>query len=104
MAETKFKWDEKALIRESVEITLPPEVTKSEKIKVRFWEFTRLTLVEFVAEAMDQNFVTKNEETGELTRVPFRTVADGQAELLFKYLAKATKDEQDIEFFRNLDL
>jgi hypothetical protein len=104
MSESKFKWDDKALIPDSIEIVFPTEVTGKEEVKVKFYEFPRPVLVEFVAEALDKNFVTKNEETGEVSRAPFKQVADEQSELLFKYLAKATRDTQDIKFFKKLAL
>jgi hypothetical protein len=100
----RFKWDDKALIPDSVEVTLPAEVTGSEKVKVKFYELSRPDLVGFVAEAIDKKFVNVNDETGDISRTPFKDVEAEQSKLLFKYLAIATKNVHSAEFFENLAL
>jgi hypothetical protein len=113
MGASEFKWDDNALIPDSVEVTFQSkDDDKFKKEKVTFYEFPRLTLVEFVTESMDKKFIEIDAETGQpkrdendiIIRRPFGDVADEQAELLFKYLAKASRDVKDIGFFRDLDL
>lgn len=108
MSETKkFKWDDKALIPDSLDITFPAEVTGGDATTVKQWELSRPDLVDFVAEAMDRNFIKeiKQEDgTVKTERTPFKTVAGDQETLFFKYLAKSSRGTKDEKFYKNLKL
>lgn len=109
MSSNTFKWDDKALVPDSVEVNFP--LPSGGKEKVTFYEFPRMVLVEFIAESMEKKFIEteedgqpKKDENGIIVRRPFGDVADEQSDLLFKYLAKASRGAKDIDFFKEADI
>ena len=109
MSETtkKFKWDDKALIRDSLIITFPIEVTDGDVETVKQWELCRSDLVDFVAEAMDKKFIQEVEQPDGTTiteRLSFESVAEGQEALLWKFMAKSSQGVRDETFYKNLKL
>jgi len=108
MSETKkFKWDDKDLIRDFMDITFPAEVTGGDAETVKQWELCRSDLVDFVAEAMDKKFVQEvlqPDGTTTTERISFRDVAKDQEGLFWKFLAKSSQDVKDEKFYKNLKL
>ena len=110
MSEKKFKWDDTALVPDSVEITFPAEVTGKEAEAVTQYELSRPDLVDFVAEAMDKKFIKEVETEVDgvkqlvTERLPFKVVASDQEVLLFKYLAKSSRGTRDDKFYKSLKL
>jgi hypothetical protein len=111
MSETKkFKWDDKALVPDSINITFPEEITGKEVETVRQWELARPDLVDFVAEATGKVFTKEIEKEIDGVkqmipeRIPFKTVATDQEALFFKYLAKSSRGVKDEKFYKNLKL
>jgi hypothetical protein len=95
----KFKWDDKALIPDAMEITFPAEVTGGDAVTVKQWELGRSELVDFVVEAMDKQFV---DDEGK--RIPFKDVATDQEGLFWKFMSKSSRGVKDEQFYQNLML
>jgi hypothetical protein len=110
----KFKWDDSALIPESVEIHYPVKFAEDgsvlETVTVQHFELARPHLVQFIAEALDKNFVREIEtevdgkKVMESKRVPFKDVEEEQRALLFDGLAKSTRGKKDAKFFEKLSI
>jgi hypothetical protein len=114
MSDSKFKWNDSALVPEVIEVNYPTKFNEDGTVatteNVVHTELVRKDLVEFIAEALDKNFIREvevevdGEKTTKPERIPFKEVEAEQAGLLFKYLAKTTKGKKDAKFFEKLEI
>ena len=103
MAKDEFVWDDSALQPATVDIGYP---TKDGTDKVTHYELSRTDLVEFIAAALDTDFMREVEKDGQTIqeRIPFAEVSKGQLDLFFKYMAKSTRGAKKPEFFEKLEI
>lgn len=113
MSESKFAWDDSALIPTTIDIDFASLLTGKDAAdaKVTFHEFPRSELVAFMEESLEKKIYVpdptgKLEEDGSVAmiKLPFKDVESDHSAFLFKYLSIGCRGQRKAAWFEKLPL